>query len=107
MMMLAILVILAAGQVRFEAASDSSPSEHAPETEVFPNGGVSSESPDVRAARQRFHSAALRQPPVTVAQFIPMLVAMQSSANDTLDVPEGLNARVEQECDRTRTHILP
>ena len=97
MMMLAILVILAAGQVRFEAASDSSPSERAPETEVFPNEGDSSEASYVRDARQRFHSAALRQPPVTVAQFIPMLVAMQSSTNDTLDVPEGLNARVEQE----------
>ena len=125
MMMLAILFALAAGQVHFEAASDSSPSERATETEVyhdpaplnilymevedaevasyaaelgyFPDEADLHESQHVRDARQRFHFAASRQPPVTVAQFVPMLVAMQGSTDDNLDVPEGLNARVEQE----------
>ena len=117
MMMLAILVALAAGQVNFEAASDSSPSERATETEVYhdpaplnimymevedeeiasyaaelgyvPDEDDSHESPHVRDARQRFHSAASRKPPVTVAQFVPMLVAMQGSTDDNLDVLKG------------------
>ena len=37
------------------------------------------------------------QPPVTVAQFVPMLVAMQGSTDDNLDVLERLNARVEHD----------
>ena len=123
MMMLAILCALAAGQVHSEAASDSSPSERAVETEVYhdpaplmymevedeeiasyaaelgyvPDEDDAHASPHVRDARQRFHSAASRQPPVTVAQFVPMLVAMQGSTDDNLDIPEGLNARVEHE----------
>ena len=126
MMMIAVLITLVAGQMDHAWDSDrSEPEPDAVETEIYrdpepmsilyldatnddvmayaaslghvPAAEPVSDDPTLRAARRRFKAATEAQQPVTVAEFIPMLGAMQSSSEDDLAVPAGVNERVAEE----------